>query len=58
MTVAIVPCDTLAENVFWKQRHELGEYTLTLIHLICTLHYYKMQRYKFKSSKKFFAVNH
>lgn len=58
MAVAIVPCDTLAENVFWEQRHELGEYTLTLIHLISTLQYYKMQRYEFKSSKKYFSVIH
>ena len=52
MSVAIVPCDTLAEDVLWEQRHDLGEYTLTLIHLICSLHYYQMQRYKIKSSKK------
>ena len=41
MSVATVPCDTLAEDVLWEQRHDLGEYTLTLIHLICSLHYYQ-----------------
>lgn len=58
MSVATVPCDTLAEDVLWEQRHDLGEYTLTLIHLICSLHYYQMQRYKIKSSKNIVAVNH
>lgn len=58
MSVAIVPCDTLAEDVLWEQRHDLSEYTLTLIHLICNLHYYQMQRYKIKSSKNFIDVNH
>ena len=45
MSVAIVPCDTLVEDVLWEQRHDLGEYTLTLIHLVCSLHYYHMQRH-------------
>lgn len=58
MSVAIVSCNTLAEDVLWEQRHDLGEYTLTLIHLICSLHYYQMQKYKIKSSKNFIAVNH
>ena len=58
VTVAFVPCDTLAKYVLWKQRHDLCEYTFTLIHLICSLHYYQMQRYKFKSSKKYSDVNH
>ena len=58
MSVAIVSCNTLAKDVLWEQRHDLGEYTLTLIHLICSLHYYQMQRYKIKSSKNFIAVNH
>lgn len=57
MSVAIVPCDTLAEDVFWEQRHDLGEYILTLIHVICSLHYYQMQRYKIKSSKNIIAVS-
>ena len=58
MTVTIVSCNALTEHVFWEQRHELGEYILTLIHMVCTLHYYQMQKYKFKSSKNFIAVKH
>lgn len=58
MSIAVVSCDALAEDVLWKQRHDLGEYALTLIHLICSLHCYQMQSYKIKSSKNFIAVNH
>lgn len=50
VTVAIVLCNTLAEVILREQRHYLTEYTFALIHLIYSLHYYKMQRYKFKSS--------
>lgn len=56
--VAIIPCDALAERVFRKKGHELGEYALTFIHLICTLCYYQTQSYNFKSSKKYFPVIH
>ena len=55
--VAIISCDTLTEHVFWEKGHELGEYTLTFIHLIFTLCYYQTQSYNFKSSKKIFRRN-
>lgn len=58
VTVAIVPSYALAEEILWEQRHDLGEDTLTLIHMILTLHYYQMQKYKIKSSKNSIAVNH
>lgn len=58
VTVAIVPSYALAEEILWEQRHDLGEDTLTLMHMILTLHYYQMQKYKIKSSKNPIAVNH
>lgn len=43
MSVTIVPCDTLAEDVLWEQGHDLDEYIFTLIYLICSLNYCQMQ---------------
>ena len=48
----------LAEEILWEKRHYLGEDTPTLIHMILTLHYYQIQKYKIKSSKNSIAVNH
>lgn len=58
MTVTVILCDTLTEVILWGKRHYLSEYTFALIHLICSLHYYKMQRCKFKSRKKYITITH
>ena len=57
MSIAIISFYALVEFISWHERHDLSEYSLSLIHKFCLLQN-NLQKYKIKSRKKYIRVNH
>ena len=58
MKIPSISVNTFPELVVRDERHQLREYSVSDIHILCYLIYETVQRYKIKSEKFIIAVSH